>query len=189
MKIPITCYQISHSYPTSVTAAELQWHLSNMNVIKISDQFCQTIISPNIWINEWNFSNPNSRLCKVALPSSSYFRPELLQVSLISIIQQLICLPLGTWPQCYIMAMWEPQSPINWELSGALGRDSRVTAVNGKRSYKLDWLLRYQHFPKFHRSFWMVNKACMEILIARETLLKTGLPRQLYMFLLVVQHC
>ena len=49
----------------------------------------------------------------------------------------LICLPLGTWPQCCITAMWEPQSPINWELSGALGRDSRVTAVNGRRPYKL----------------------------------------------------
>ena len=58
----LVTYWISHSYLTGVTAAELQWHLSNMNVIWIFNiWFCNIL---NLWdgeINERRFSNPHLR--------------------------------------------------------------------------------------------------------------------------------
>ena len=54
-------------YLAGVTAAELQWHLSNMNVIKKSKRFARSNHLAYGAINEWSFSNPHpwfwSSLC------------------------------------------------------------------------------------------------------------------------------
>ena len=55
-------YWISHSYLTGVTAAELRWHLSNMNVIWIFNiWFCNILNLCDGEINERRFSNPHLR--------------------------------------------------------------------------------------------------------------------------------
>ena len=53
-------YWMSHQYLTGDAAAQLRWHLSNMNVIqRISKMFLQNSNFTYGEINEWSFSNPS----------------------------------------------------------------------------------------------------------------------------------
>ena len=59
IKTHVACW-VSRSYLTGVTAAELPWHLSNMDVIEESDRyFCKSENFSYREINEQNISNPH----------------------------------------------------------------------------------------------------------------------------------